>query len=432
MKSMLVVASISSFTALGCRYPNCDDIVNNLCAANMTLDDDAGTADVASTAGLCTSSSDCDAAMVCDVSGTKRCVQCTPDLPQACTGKTPSCGPDQQCHPCARDSDCTLTNLCLSDGSCAADADFAYADADGTANDLCAREAPCTSLAKALATGRPYVRVRGTIDEAVVINGGRVVTIFGGERALLTNRTGTTAALTITDDATAVDIHDLAIGDIPNKQVYGILIPPTGNPSLSLTRVTIANNSGLGVSATSGTLAMTQSRVSNNRGGGMSLGQNVKFMIVANVFVDNGSTGSAVGALDISAYESMVNRLDFNTFYQNRTQSGLGSTINCEAGDFTARYNIVVGTDTVTNPEQLGGSCEHVYSIVQPGTLPDGAGNKAIDPLFKNPALRDVHLDAKSPAIRAAPDADLSGLAARDFENNLRTSPATLGAYQAP
>lgn len=73
-------------------------------------------------------------------------------------------------------------------------------------------------------------------------------------------------------------------------------------------------------------------------------------------------------------------------------QDGIGAAIQCVAGMFTARNNILSGNGTLTNPEQVGGACGHAYSIVQPGTLPGGAGNLAADPRFANPSKGDLHL----------------------------------------
>ena len=50
----------------------------------------------------------------------------------------------------------------------------------------------------------------------------------------------------------------------------------------------------------------------------------------------------------------------------------------------------------------------HTYTIVRPGTLPAGTGNKADDPLFKNTTTGDLHIAPGSPAAGAAdPGSDL-------------------------
>jgi hypothetical protein len=91
------------------------------------------------------------------------------------------------------------------------------------------------------------------------------------------------------------------------------------------------------------------------------------------------------------------------------------------------------GNGTLTNQEQVAGSCAHMYSIVRPGTLPAGAGNKADDPLFKNTTTGDLHIQAGSPAAGAAdPGSNLTGIAAHDIDGDVRLNPADIGADEIP
>jgi hypothetical protein len=128
-----------------------------------------------------------------------------------------------------------------------------------------------------------------------------------------------------------------------------------------------------------------------------------------------------------------MNRLEFNSFSKNQTQDGAGSAIQCAAGAFTARNNIMSGNGTQTNLEQVGSSCAHIYSIVRPGVLPAGTGNKADDPLFKNTTTGDLHILPGSPAAGAAdPGSDLTGVAAHDIDGDVRMNPADIGADETP
>jgi hypothetical protein len=55
----------------------------------------------------------------------------------------------------------------------------------------------------------------------------------------------------------------------------------------------------------------------------------------------------------------------------------------------------------------------------------------AADPRFANPSQGDLHLLPMSPAIGAAdPASDLTGIAARDLDGDIRTKPADIGADQ--
>jgi hypothetical protein len=158
-----------------------------------------------------------------------------------------------------------------------------------------------------------------------------------------------------------------------------------------------------------------------------------KFVIIGNVFFANGSTASATGGVNISTSQSATNRLEFNSFSKNLVPDGVGSAVQCSAGAFTARNNIMSGNGTLTNQEQVGGPCVHMYSIVRPGTLPGGTGNKADDPLFKNTTTGDLHILPGSPAAgAAAPGSDLTGIAARDIDGDIRMNPADIGADEIP
>jgi hypothetical protein len=180
-------------------------------------------------------------------------------------------------------------------------------------------------------------------------------------------------------------------------------------------------------------LSVVQSAIRENAGGGINVGSGTVFVIVGNVFFSNGSLTSTFGGVTILTTQSTLNRLEFNSFNKNQTQDSVGSAIQCTAGTFEARNNIMSGNGTLSNLEQTGGSCTHAYSIVLPGTLPAGGTNIARDPLFKNTLTGDLHIQAGSPAIRAAaPNSDITGSAARDIDGDVRVSPADVGADELP
>jgi hypothetical protein len=322
----------------------------------------------------------------------------------------------------------------------------------GTDNPTCSFASPCTHVAAALATGRPYVKFHGTTDESVVIGSRRVATFFADAGAKLTNSSGG-AILTVQDDGTSLNVYDLTISDAPNNaNGFGLLIPTGGAPTVSLTRVTLTNNparglstsggtltishstiignAGGGVSNTGGTLTLLQTSIANNTGGGLSF-TNGTFAIVGNVFFNNGTDSGVVGGASIATTLNATNRLDFNSFNRNKTQDGLGTAIQCVAGAFTARNNILSENATATNTLQFSGTCMHAYSIVRPGVLPAGASNKAGDPLFKDTTAGDLHIQPGSAAIGGSdPASDLTGIASQDIDGDIRRSPADIGADQ--
>ena len=385
----------------------------------------------------CGSDGDCSGATaVCDT-GTRACVACTAGEPGACTGAAPVCKQDA-CAPCSSHNDCS-SNACLPDGSCGTDSNVAYVDPGGTDNTSCTKATPCTKVAKALATAKLFLKFHGTTNEQVSINN-QNVTVLADVGAQLTSSSN--GILVEIKGTSQVSINDLEITGASGGTGYGISMPTGNTATVNLTRTKLTNNNAGGISENGGTLAIAQSTVSGNAAGGIlaSVGSVLsvtrstisgntaggisvggQFSIVNNFFFGNGSGSSVVGAVYIFATQNAANRLDFNSFNKNSTQDGLGSAIQCTAGTFTARNNIMSGNGPLTDMNQTGGTCTHAYSIATPGTLPTGTGNFALDPQFVNTTTGDLHIPAGSPAIDAAdPAAVLTGLEAVDIDGDAR------------
>lgn len=375
----------------------------------------------------CTMDNECNG-RICDTSA-HECVECLATRDEGCTGTTPVCGDDRMCTACTSHAECTDSLACLPDGSCAADISVAYVDASGTSNSSCTRATPCNSVASALGTDRPYIKITGTIDEAVTISGTRVVTFLGGVGAKLTRTNN--GQLVRVEDTANVTFIDLEISGALGTNV-GLSIPVGSTPTVSLTHVKISNNAGGGVSSSGGSLTVSQSTISGNTGGGISV-MNGTFAIVGNVFFNNGSQLGGTGGVAITTSQNAANRLEFNSFNKNQTQDGLGCAIQCVAGTFTAKSNIMSGNATATNMQQTGGTCAHAYSIARPGSVPTGTGNSAADPMFADVNTGDLHIMAASPARSMAdPNSNLTGLAAKDIDGNARVNPADIGADEVP
>lgn len=382
----------------------------------------------------CRADADCAApAAVCETAMTNTCVECTPENASSCGGARPLCGDDFTCRGCRGHGECASA-ACLEDGSCAAEGDVAYVSPAGTDNQQCSQAAPCTRLSQALATMRPYVKLSGTIGESVTVGGGRQVTLLAEPGARLRAGSPTAPILTVQGNGTQLTIVDLTISDAPNDPSgYGVLAPAgLGAVKLSLIRATIANNPAGGVFISNGALQLTRSVIRGNAGGGVSA-SNTTFDITNNFFFANGNQASFVGGLAVTSPQHAGNRLELNSFSRNLTMDGYAPALQCGAGLFTARNNILSGNGTLTQLTQYGGSCQHAYTIASPGPLPAGAGNTSVDPMFVNPATGDLHLAAASPARgRADPSTDLTGATAVDLDGQPRTAPAEIGADELP
>jgi Right handed beta helix region len=439
VRTCLVSSLIACLTSTSCDGPH-----PGSCGGTACLPDGGG----------CRSSADCASpgAGVCDVEA-HRCVQCTASDRAACAGSAPVCGTDETCRACGAHEECDSKACALASGSCAAESDVAYVALTGTDNATCRRSAPCASLAAALTTARPYVKIHGAIDGAVVVDQGRAVTFLADPGAALTRGTGGDV-LTVQDAGTSLAIYDLAIAGAQGAAA-GISVEV--GSTLSLVRTTVENNAGGGVVSagaltidhstianngngrpgifvTRGSLSLAHSLVSGNRAGGVQVAGPALFAIVSNLFVSNGIAdpmGSLTGAVGIEASFASTNLLEFNTFYKNLTTDGVGAAIWCDPTAFAARANILFNNGTATNLDQTSGTCAHVYSLATPGRVPTGTGNQAGDPRFVDAHGGNFHLQAGSPAIGAASAlAPLTGLSARDFDDHPRVSPVNLGAYQ--
>jgi hypothetical protein len=385
----------------------------------------------------CASNDDCsEPEAVCDVGGSMTCVQCiAPDQARACTGTTPACGDDHTCRGCIAHAECPASDACLPDGSCAEPSQVAYVKPPalgGTDNPSCTLAMPCTKVASALQTGRPYLKLAGTNDEGGTLSiDSRNVTLLA-ERGAKLVRTSNGLHLEI-KGTSQIEIYDLEISGASGALGVGISLPTGNAVRLTLRRAKILNNAGGGITASGGTLTVSQSTISGNAGGGISM-MNGTFVIVGNVFYLNGTGAALLGGVTISAPANAANHLEFNSFNQNTTANGVAPAIQCTiAGTFTARNNIMSENGTLTNMDQVGGNCLHAYSIARPGMMPPGVGNSSMDPLFVNTTTGDLHVRAGSPARGAAdPNSNLTGPAERDIDGDVRTLPADIGADEVP
>lgn len=440
-----VTVFIAGLCMVGCREQNrnyCGDAPHTNC---MDLD---------AALQLCTSDQQC-APNVCDLSGSRACVQCTSSNPAACTATTPVCGTDNMCRSCTSHAECS-SNVCLPDGSCALEPSVAYIAENGSGS-TCGKLTPCQTLAAGLQTNRPYVKFAAGLikDTQATTVDSKTVMILADAGAKL-DRDGDGPILMVQSSGAAganVQIFDLEItgatgapgGDAIRLTANG------GSPVLGLTRVTIDKNQGIGVTSAGGSLTISQStfngndggaiaaangsltvsrsKFNGNQGGGISE-MNGTFVVVGNVFYGNGGLNSSVGGIAITTMPNGMNRLEFNSFALNTTQTGIGPAIQCFVSMFKARNNIMSDNRTsAAQADQFAGSCTHTFSIMRPGSVP--TGDSGSDPLFVDPSKGDLHIATASPARGSAdPGSDLTGIASHDIDGVARVSPADIGAYE--
>ncbi len=315
----------------------------------------------------CTASADCaGATAICDLTGSMTCVQCTVDQHDACTGLMPACV-GTTCQACTAHAQCAASNVCLPDGSCADQAQVAYVDPAGTDNTSCTKAAPCTRVSKALGTNRAHLKLKGTTDEAVVINN-QNVTLHADPGAKLT-RTSNGLLLEV-KGTSHVAIYDLEISGASGSAGIGISIPAGSTGSLALTRANVTSNQGGGIVSAGGSLTVTQSTISGNQGGGISVsGVGVMFDITNTFIVRNGdNSASTFGGVSLGIAVAGANRFAFNTVADNEAAINSGGVI-CNVATFTGPNNIIArnalaGTTAGANA-QTSGACSYPTSRIQ-------------------------------------------------------------------
>jgi hypothetical protein len=362
----------------------------------------------------CVSNASCMApTAVCDLAGTRMCVQCiAPDQTAACDGVTPTCGADHACHACSKHEDCPLSSACLPDGSCAATGQVAYVDAVQGSGNSCTLSMPCKKVADALGTNRPYVKLAGTIDEPVQIND-QNVTILAAPGAQLTRSSA--GVILKVDGTSVVQIFDLTIANGLGGTGIGISLPAGNSASLTLRRVSVTGNTGGGLSASGGMLTIAQSTFSGNTGGGISVSGG-QFDITNTIIAGNGGPATAVGGVHLDQINTGTRRFEFNTVTNNNGMDGAAVGVVCTlvGQPVTFANNIVYANQEGGTRTQVGGAnCNWTYSDVGPIAV-TGTGNINMDPRFVNPTQSNYHLQAGSPAIdKADPastmDVDIDG-----------------------
>jgi hypothetical protein len=262
----------------------------------------------------------------------------------------------------------------------------------------------------------------------LTISDGKTATLFGGKIEGATNGEGILCGsnATLTVDGTTIDTIEKSA------------INANSGCKLTVTSTTICNNSRKSstfvpaISDNGDFITMSRSRIFSNKGGGINVASG-KFSIVGNVFWDNGDINySPIGGIFISTGPDPLNRMEFNSISGNLAESGLEAGIYCSAGaGFIARNNIIWDNISSLVP-QIGGSCKHAYSDIGPMSVTgtnDGGNNLNVDPML----TPDLHVMPSSLVRQKAdPNADLSGIAARDIDGDPRIAPADIGADQLP
>ncbi len=426
-----------------CTSSDAPVCVRNLCVASCETDDDC-----AGAAG----------GPICAEDGA--CVGCLTDA--GCSPEAPFCdAEDRRCRGCEADAECA-SGVCLEmDGRCASEAEVVFVSTVGQDAGECTRNAPCGSLAYALA--------KTSFPERLVIH------VAGGSLAIA----DTTIGSPIYIDGTST----LVLGDGSGPYFH-----VTSSAPVTLANLTISPASGPAViAATDATLRIYSSSVDHGAetSGGTIIAARSRFAAAMDADTINCTSGvlaiegchftSTVGAMNCqmtvssSVFELNGNNairaggrmtIENNLFIQSQE---LADTVvlGSNAPGSSVRFNTFVNTSTVvsdgvalycdatldvtSNIFAYGSLRPHgtstcsarysLYDAIAMQEQTEGTGNRVADgaTFFANKLGRDLHLAPASPARGAAePGTGVS----RDLEGHLRPDPSgsapDMGAFEAP
>lgn len=386
--------------------------------------------------GTCSISTDCMTSgfPICDTNlhgGT--CVQCT-DGVRDCQGEP--CIQDK-CQPCTQHAQCP-SRACLGDGTCADAGQVAYVRPDGSGMD-CTDTAPCKTIADALKV-KTIIKVEGAITDDKLTIDGKTVTILAAPHSTLTRSTSG-AILEVKNDQADVKIYDLEITMATTPKTDPAVSLSGGNPKLTLTRVKIDNNPGIGILSSAGTLIITQSTISENGGGGIFV-DGGSFDITNSFIVGNGAPTndpmagmpSFGGVLFNSPSSASTRRFEFNTISNNSAKSITGVFCGTNMATATFANNIVYANQSDQGRLQIGGpsivNCMWRYSDIGGLIPPLLMGNMDMDPKFVDPTTDKFQLMSGSPVKDKA---DPAATITVDFDGDPRPAgKADIGADELP
>ncbi len=402
---------LAVLSLLGCEHVNsnyCEGAPHSNCKDLVDAPIDGPPTGCKAMPSLCTGTTPaCD--MVAD-----KCVECTVASHDLCTGAEPVCGTEQACRGCTTHSECA-SEVCLPDGSCAAEGDVAYVSGAGSGT-ACTKAAPCKTITTAVGANKALVKVKGAVVEpAGLVLSGKNLRIFADNGASVSRSSA--GAVVELATATTLEIYDLAIVDGLGANGTGVLLNSSGsNNQLTLNHVAVRGCGGAGVKSDGGTVTLTGATITGNKGGGVAAA-NGKFTLRNNVIAENGDAaagGSAFGGVSLTS-TSNDNVFEQNTVVFNHSLIGNPGASCSAIAAFHGRRNIITSNNLgLTFPASQSVGCADIESYTAAGTSSNDLHFAAIAP-----APINFHLTAASPAtVRDV--AGLTTCSGRDIDGDPR------------
>lgn len=308
------------------------------------------------------------------------CVECVTNADCTTNANEPVCNNQNACVGCGAHEDCA-SDVCLPDGSCAADADVAYVQGGATGD--CSKATPCGLVSEGLDTGRAIVKVNASATNIVepntiVIDGDTVTIVAAPGTKLESNSSGFVFEIKGAGvDVAMSDLH--LVGKATNGD--GIRFAAAGAGTLEklrLERMIVSGMGGFGINATSTSadeLTIRRSIFQGNDSGGGTI-QTLKLEISNSLFVQNGDPASATTGLIVNGTQGSV--FEFNTVADNAG--------NLAPKNLACITMLPVKSSILTGPSSTGATCAVSFSLFSVGEpLPvSGANNRNGDPMFQN------------------------------------------------
>jgi len=354
--------------------------------------------------------------------GDGRCQECRDEgLSSDCDPSAPICS-GGTCQLCAANAECGAADICDEDsGRCVQDENLIVVSVTGKEGAPCTRLEPCRHVKEGVdkASGaRKWVLVRaGTYDrepDVVLVKGKDVNLVARGDATLSPPRTN--APGLIVEGRAMVVVDGLRVASGGGAAGDGIICrtADAASPRLILRRVTVADNSGIGVKADLCNVTIEQSIIAGNTRGGISIASS-DFTVVNTIVGGNGNSLSDFGGIKIAGTATMGGGiLEFNTIANSSAQPGVATGVQCVAVGLSASNSIVYDENPPPATVQISGNCSWSSSLVGPSAL---AGNLNANPKFVSSTTSNYRLGVGSPAINQA---DEKATLSVDFEGDQR------------
>ena len=219
----------------------------------------------------------------------------------------------------------------------------------------------------------------------------------------------------------SVSIFELKLSGASNGG-NAISIPSGSSGAITLRRLDIVTNAGIGINALgSGPLEISQCVIEKNAGGGIVVQGSHRYDIANNFIIYNGSTSSLSGGLQLVA--NTASKLAFNTIALN-TSSGVTfrGGVHCNGTMVSVANNIIyrngeddgAGSTKFDMTTQTGGSCAYATNVISALDAAHLGFKKAVgQPPY------DFHLEPTAPATIVNAGGACTG---RDIDNEVRPS----------